>query len=134
MLDVVEKAGLSDTVKVDSAGTGGWHEGELPDSRMRAAAKSRGYALTSRARQVQSSDLNQFDLIVPMDQSNLENLRRMSGGKGSQHVKLLGAFLDAADPPDVPDPYYGGQSGFDHVLDMLEEACPKILAMLMEKK
>ena len=62
MLDVVAKAGLSDTVKVDSAGTGGWHVGELPDSRMRAAAKSRGYALTSRARQVQSSDLNQFDL------------------------------------------------------------------------
>jgi protein-tyrosine phosphatase len=134
MLDVVSMAGLSDVVAVDSAGTGGWHVGELPDSRMRAAAKSRGYELASRARQVQSSDLNKFDLIVPMDQSNLENLHRLSGGKGSQHVKLLGEFLDSTHPPDVPDPYYGGQSGFDAVLDMLEEACPKILAMLTEKK
>jgi protein-tyrosine phosphatase len=131
MLDVVARAGLSDVVTVDSAGTGGWHVGELADARMRAAAKRRGYDLQSRARQVQVADMTTFDLVIPMDQSNLENLRRLAGSK-ADNIHLLGAYLDAANPPDVPDPYYGGEAGFDEVLDMLETACPKILQQLTE--
>lgn len=130
MLDVVQKAGLSGKVSVDSAGTGGWHVGNMADARMRAAAAARGYDLQSRARQVTSGDLTRFDLVVPMDQSNLENLKRMAGAGGA-NIRLLGEFLDAANPSDVPDPYYGGDAGFAQVLDMLEAACPKILKSLM---
>lgn len=132
MLDVVARAGLSDVVQVDSAGTGGWHVGERADARMRAAASKRGYDLQSRARQVEVSDFETFDLVIAMDQSNLENLKRLSGGK-ADNIHMLGEYLDADNPPDVPDPYYGGATGFDHVLDMIEEACPKILKELMEK-
>lgn len=131
MLDVVAKSGLSDVVKVDSAGTGGWHVGEMADSRMRAAAGARGYDLQSRARQVSAADIDQFDLVIAMDQSNLENLKRLANSK-ADNIHMLGEYLDADNPPDVPDPYYGGESGFDHVVDMIEEACPKILKALME--
>lgn len=131
MQAVVQRAGLSDSVQVDSAGTGGWHVGERADSRMRSAATRRGYDLQSRARQVVSADLNRFDLVIPMDASNLENLQRMAGGK-AENIHLLGEYLDPDNPPDVPDPYYDGASGFDQVLDMLETACPRILEKLQE--
>tara|TARA_Y100001954_G_scaffold209759_1_gene235111 strand:+ start:1164 stop:1562 length:399 start_codon:yes stop_codon:yes gene_type:complete len=131
MLDVVDNAGLSDAVQVDSAGTGGWHVGNMADSRMRAAANRRGYDLQSRARQVTADDIEQFDLVIAMDQSNLENLKRLAVGR-ADNIHMLGEYLDADNPPDVPDPYYGGESGFDQVLDMIERACPEILKTLME--
>ena len=131
MLDVVDNAGLSDAVQVDSAGTGGWHVGNMADSRMRAAANRRGYDLQSRARQVTADDIEQFDLVIAMDQSNLENLKRLAVGR-ADNIHMLGEYLDADNPPDVPDPYYGGEAGFDQVLDMIERACPEILKTLME--
>ena len=131
MLDVVDNAGLSDAVQVDSAGTGGWHVGNMADSRMRAAANRRGYDLQSRARQVTADDIEQFDLVIAMDQSNLENLKRLAVGR-ADNIHMLGEYLDADNPPDVPGPYYGGESGFDQVLDMIERACPEILKTLME--
>ena len=131
MLDVVDNAGLSDAVQVDSAGTGGWHVGNMADSRMRAAANRRGYDLQSRARQVTADDIEQFDLVIAMDQSNLENLKRLAVGR-ADNIHMLGEYLDADNPPDVPDPYYGGESGVDQVLDMIERACPEILKTLME--
>lgn len=134
MQSVIQKAGLSDKIKVDSAGTGAWHVGNLPDSRMRAAAKARGMTLDSRARQAKAADFQNFDLIIAMDQSNYENLKLLRNGQGeSCRLCLLGEFLDPQNPPDVPDPYYGGASGFDQVLDMIEQACPKILETLLEQ-
>ncbi len=134
MLSVIEQAGVSDKIQVDSAGTGAWHVGNLPDSRMRGAAEARGIILDSRARQAKASDFQNFDLIVAMDQSNYDNLKKLQGPKKSNaHLCLLGEFLDPQNPPDVPDPYYGDGSGFDQVLDMIEQACPKILQTLLEK-
>lgn len=123
--------GLEDRVEVDSAGTIGYHVGEPADARMRRAAASRGYDLTSAARQVTSEDFERFDLVVAMDRSNLAELREMAPPGADGKVRLLSEFLPQGSPRDVPDPYWGGGSGFDLVLDLLEEACPRILEELL---
>lgn len=117
-------------IGVDSAGTIDYHAGELPDARMRTAAARRGLNLTSRARQVRRDDFHLFDLIVPMDRSNLRYLETTAETipDARAQVRLLSRFLnDNRWPVDVPDPYYGGADGFEFVLDMLEAACPHIL-------
>ena len=118
--------GLGHRIEVDSAGTGGWHAGDLPDPRMRAAAARRGLALTSRARQVRRDDFARFDLIVAMDRDNLANLEALGRARPGQ-LFLLSELLGPDWPIDVPDPYYGGPAGFDKVLDMLEAAMPALL-------
>ena len=126
----VEKAGEHHRIAIDSAGTIGFHAGSLPDPRMREAASRRGYKLDSRARQVNSDDINEFDLIVPMDHENYDDLTGISRG-ANEHIRLLGGFLAAAHEQaqvrPVPDPYYGGAKGFEEVLDMIESACPAML-------
>ncbi|MEO0881990.1 MAG: low molecular weight protein-tyrosine-phosphatase [Pseudomonadota bacterium] len=109
-------------VAVDSAGTGGWHVGDPPDDRMRAAALDRGYDLSAqRARQVSPDDFETFDYILAMDASNLATLKDIAPpGHGAVLRKLLGK-------DDVPDPYYGGEDGFEHVLDLLEGAVDELL-------
>lgn len=123
---VLRQRGLDGEIEVDSAGTGSWHVGERADPRMREAASRRGYDLTSRGRQVTPDDLDAFDLIVAMDRDNLDGVRRL--GSGSADVKLLSDYLDDSYPDEVPDPYYGGDRGFETVLDMLEAAMEEILA------
>lgn len=125
----VERKGYSDQFDIDSAGTIAYHEGESADSRMREAATKRGYQLLSRARRVTENDLEEFDLVVPMDTDNLSELESMLG-EAKQHIRLLGSFLDGYEQHNalsVPDPYYGGAAGFEQVLDMIESACPNML-------
>jgi len=126
----VREAGQESNIRIDSAGTIGYHTGDPADARMQAAAKKRGYSLDSLARQVSSADIEDFDLIVAMDVENLEYLDYLAGGRMS-HIRMLGSFLDVSeDPvmgPSVPDPYYGGDAGFEEVLDMIEAACPVML-------
>lgn len=118
-------------VEVDSAGTHGYHIGELADPRMRAAAEARGYELHSRGRKVTPADLDpgRFDLILAMDAENHAILRELAGGV-QPHIRMFSDYLDEAWPRDVPDPYYGEDDGFAVVLDMLEEGCPIILQTL----
>ncbi|MEO1618173.1 MAG: low molecular weight protein-tyrosine-phosphatase [Planctomycetota bacterium] len=118
-------------VDVDSAGTHGYHEGELADARMRTAAEARGYELLSKARQVTEEDLadGKYDLVLAMDQANYAALTALAD-RPTQHIRLFSDYLDDNWPVDVPDPYYGGEEGFDEVLDMLEEGCPIILQTL----
>ncbi|MEM7007243.1 MAG: low molecular weight protein-tyrosine-phosphatase [Pseudomonadota bacterium] len=113
--------GLS--VIADSAGTGGWHVGDPPDDRMRAAALNRGYDLSAqRARQVSKDDFETFDYVLAMDASNLSDLQAIAPpGHNAIVRKLLGT-------DDVPDPYYGGDDGFDHVLDLVEVAVDALIA------
>ena len=125
----VAERGVADRVTVDSAGTGAYHVGEPADPRMRRAAERRGYDLDGVARQVEPGDLERFDLVVAMDRENLRDLRRLAGGGGCGHVRLLSDYLPAGAPVDVPDPYYEG--GFDRVIDLIEEACPGILDRLL---
>jgi protein-tyrosine phosphatase len=118
-------------LEVDSAGTHGYHVGELADPRMRKASLARGYQLTSRARLVTQADLvpGCFDLVLAMDYQNYSALMRLASQE-RQHIRLFSDYLDERWPRDVPDPYYGEADGFDYVLDMLEEGCPVILSTL----
>ena len=118
MRSLVEERGLSETIEIDSAGTGDWHIGKRADPRAIEAAARRGIELTSRARQVSAADFDDFDLIVAMDQSNHGDLVALAGGDDSK-VRLLREYGGDADP-DVPDPYYGGDDGFEEVLDIIE--------------
>jgi protein-tyrosine phosphatase len=130
----VDRLGHGDSIRIDSAGMIGYHAGEPADGRMRVASQTRGYRLDSIARQVRRDDVDSFDLIVPMDHENLRDLERLAGGR-REHIRLLGTFLGGdtgsdgnGSAPAVPDPYYGGDAGFEAVLDMIEKACPAMLA------
>ncbi|MCK6412047.1 MAG: low molecular weight phosphotyrosine protein phosphatase [Azonexus sp.] len=115
--------GLGDKVEVDSAGTHGYHVGEAPDSRTQRAARARGYNLSQlRARKVAPQDLDYFDLILAMDKSNLDNLRRMATPEQRERIALFMDYARNFDDEEVPDPYYGLGHGFDLVLDMVEDA------------
>jgi protein-tyrosine phosphatase len=134
MIDLVRKAGLEDQITVDSAGTGPWHVGELPDSRARAAAAKRGLDLCSRGRQLSKQDFDRFDLIVVMDDVNLRHVTLMAGKRTTPEIRLLRSF-DETSPLDanVPDPYAGDADGFEHVLDLCERACAGLLAYVKSK-
>jgi protein-tyrosine phosphatase len=131
MRGLLRDAGLEDAVQVDSAGTGGWHAGEPPDGRATEAARRRGIGLDGAARQVAPEDFEAFDLIVAMDRANLRDLLAMAPDEdAAEKVRLLREYdRDSADAPhlDVPDPYYGGERGFEQVLDLVGAACRGLL-------
>ena len=125
---------LGDIVEVDSAGTHGYHVGEAPDPRTQRAALARGYNLSQlRARKVARQDIDYFDLILAMDKSNLDNLRRMAPPGAHERIKLFMDFADNFDDDEVPDPYYGLGHGFDLVLDMIEDAAQGLVDQLKSK-
>jgi protein-tyrosine phosphatase len=113
-------------IEVDSAGTASYHIGKLPDSRMIDAGARRGYSLTSRAKALTKEYIWERELVLAMDRDNFEEITRIAGQE-VPHLRLLSDFLDSSWPQDVPDPYYGGEAGFEYVLDMLEAAIPRII-------
>ena len=128
---LLESRGLEDQIRVDSAGTIGYHDGAPADSRMQAAAERRGYELLSRSRKILADDLENFDLVIAMDRENLADIQRLSESP-SATIKLLSDFLGDDWPSDVPDPYYGGDEGFEYVMDMIEAACPSIIESVLK--
>lgn len=129
MRALVDAAGLAERFELDSAGTGDWHAGELPDPRTRAAAARRGLALTHTARQFTRRDLERFDLVLAMDRANLRHLRTLAGERNPPELRLLRSFDPTApEGAEVPDPYAGGETGFEEVLDQCERACAGLLA------
>ena len=129
-LHLLQQRGLSEQFVVDSAGTGGWHVGDPADRRMQAAATRRGIRLPSRARQISLDDLNSFDLVLTMDDANLEAVRglaREAGSRATATIKPMLSYAKRFSETEVPDPYYGGEAGFEHVLDLLEEACGHLI-------
>ena len=130
----IQNNNLGDVVEVDSAGTHGYHVGEAPDSRTQRAAAARGYNLSQlRARKVARQDVDYFDLILAMDKSNLDNLRRMAPPEAHQRIKLFMDFSRNFGDDEVPDPYYGLGHGFDLVLDMVEDAAQGLIDDLKKK-
>jgi protein-tyrosine phosphatase len=125
MRRLLEDAGLGERVEVESAGTGGWHVGEPPDERATLAARRRGVTLEGAAQQVTPDDFRRFDLLIALDRSNLRELLALAPDEeAAEKVRLLREFDPGADGDlDVPDPYYGGDRGFETVLDMVEAAC-----------
>lgn len=128
MNHLVEKAGLSDQIICDSAGTGGYHIGAPPDRRMTAAASRKGINLKGQARQFQRSDFEEFDLILAMDRENYRDILSLDpNGKYRDKVKLMCDFASHHPEREVPDPYYGGPEGFNQVIDLLLDACEGLL-------
>lgn len=127
---LIDDAGLSESIHIDSAGTHAYHKGEPPDRRAQAAAERRGYTLSAlRARPVDESDFHSFSYIVAMDTDNLQILRDRAPPESSSEIVLMLEYTDG-DEREVPDPYYGGTAGFERVLDLIEEAASGLLAKI----
>lgn len=124
----VREAGLDDVVLSDSAGTHDYHIGEAPDRRAREAARRRGYDLSAlRARRVSVEDYARFDLVLAMDEHNLQLLKQQCPREHAHKLQLFLAFGQNENVREVPDPYYGGAQGFEHVLDLIEDAAQGLL-------
>ena len=133
-LHLLAREGLEDRFVVDSAGTGGWHVGRPADRRMRAAAERRGITLPSRARQLERHDLVAFDRILTMDDDNLASVRALARELEVPAqlavIEPMTSHCQRLRAREVPDPYYGGDQGFEDVLDLLEDACGGLLETL----
>lgn len=132
MQRLVEEKGQESLFHIDSAGIGAWHVGQRPDPRMRSHGADHGYDFSSRARQICREDFDRFDLIVYMDEENKADLLRLSPtpeAKG-KIVPMASFFTRHPGAKDVPDPYYGGPRGFDHVIELLEDGCLGLLDSL----
>ena len=130
----IMRSKLTKDFVVDSAGTGSWHAGELPDKRSISTAKNRGLDITNqRARQFKKSDFDIFDHIFVMDNSNYKDVLALAPNEEAKSkVKLILNELFPGKNVDVPDPYYGGQDGFENVFDMLDQACEEIARKLKQ--
>jgi protein-tyrosine phosphatase len=131
---MVRQRGYEGVIAVDSAGTGDWHIGHGPDSRSEQVAKQRGFSLEHlRARQVGSEDFLRFDYVLAMDEQNLRDLQRMCPAAYQGHLSLFLDFHPEAHYREVPDPYYGGEQGFEHVFDLVETASEHLLLDITQR-
>jgi protein-tyrosine phosphatase len=137
MRHLLREEGLEDEITIDSAGTGAWHVGNPPDRRATAAAAARGIVLEGAARQVRPSDFDDYDLLLVADRENLADLRAIAPGEAARaKVRLLREYDPASEGApdlDVPDPYYGGDDGFETVLGMVERTADALVAALRAK-
>jgi len=128
MNHLIKEANLSDKIVCDSAGTSGYHIGASPDRRMNSAANKKGLTLQGKSRKLNPSDLQQFDLILAMDQENYQDILYLDReGKYEAKIRLMCDFATQKSDCEVPDPYYGGQDGFDYVIELLFDACSGLL-------
>lgn len=143
MADHIARAGLSDKIEVDSAGTGDWHIGSAPDPRATAEAESRGISMRSRGRQIRADDFKDFDIILAMDAYNLRDLRELApDDEARSRIHMFRSFDPTANTKDadiddaeeisngeldVPDPYFGGPEGFSHAFDLVDAASEGLL-------
>ena len=126
---LVHSQGLTERILIDSAGTHAYHIGKAPDLRSQVAAKGRGLDLSKqRARKVTIADIENFDYVLAMDRTNLDDLQDMVTAAQRERVRLFMEFAERWNVDEVPDPYYGGNSGFERVLDMVEDAAAGLLA------
>ena len=130
---IVEREGMQHRFEIDSAGTGSYHVGDLPDRRMRVHARNRGYELTHICRRVDVEDFERFDLIIGMDEGNLRNLRLLAPSvEAARKIRPMAEFFSPGAVYDhVPDPYYEGSEGFERVLDLLEDGCRNLYDSLI---
>jgi protein-tyrosine phosphatase len=132
---IAEDAGLSHLFDVDSAGMGDWHKGQAPDARAQAAAKTRGVDISNQsARKVEMEDFETFDLLLAMDGANHEELMEIAPRSARHKIRYFLDYAPHVGTQHVPDPYYGGDEGFDHALDLIEAAAHGLLAKLSGHK
>lgn len=128
---IASREGLLGDLRIDSAGTGGWHEGEAPDPRSAAALRASGYPSEGRARALRAEDIRSVDLFVCMDRSHVRDL--IARGAASEKVVLIRDFDGRRDHDEVPDPYYGGDDGFAEMIAMLEASMDGLVARVREE-
>lgn len=129
--EVVKRAGLEERVLIDSCGTGNWHVGSPPDARAVEAAARRGFDLTElRARQICAGDLDVYDYVLVMDRQNLADVRDIWRQNGGTEPELFLGYGRTGLTDEVPDPYYGGERGFEDVLNLIEDASEGLLEMI----
>lgn len=135
MQRLIDECGLTQEFELDSAGLYGGHAGEMPDNRMRIHARRRGLELTHRSRKVSESDFDDFDIIVAMDDSNFDGLRRLAPTPDDEKkiVRMADYFSLHPWMDCVPDPYYEGAEGFEKALDLIEDGCRTLLERIREK-
>jgi protein-tyrosine phosphatase len=132
--NIIKNRGLESVFEIDSAGTHAYHLGEAPDPIAQRAAKRRGVDLSRlRARRVESEDFEAFDLVLAMDRENLASLRSVCPPHHHGKLDLLMRYSRRFDSDEVPDPYYGGETGFDLVLDMVEDAAAGLFEALSQR-
>ena len=128
---VAEDEGAMHDFEIDSAGMGNWHEGQAPDPRAQAAALTRGVDISAQcARQVRTEDFARFDILLAMDRSNHADLMSLAPQDARHKVRFFLDFAPHVGTKDVPDPFYGGNEGFDHALDLIEAASRGLLEVL----
>ena len=129
--DLVNKAGVADAFEIESAGTVGFHVGEPPDRRMQQSMRARDIPIIGRSRKLKASDLADYDLILAMDHDNLADARALdTDGAYHDKIQLFCDYCTEHSEREVPDPYYGGDQGFEHVLDLIEDGCRNLLRKL----
>lgn len=132
--DLVRNEGLEDRIEIDSAGTHGYHIGAPPDGRAQATAKSRGFDLSDlRARKAITQDFEEFHYILAMDEDNYQGLKAIAPADASGRLQLFLDYAPDAGLREVPDPYYGGQQGFEQVFDLVTEASEGLLAHIRKE-
>jgi protein-tyrosine phosphatase len=125
---LVDQAGLSEQFEIESAGTIGFHLGAPPDERMQAAMRARNIPIIGISKQLDSFDLEYYDLILAMDRDNLEGARMLDhSGIYREKIKLFCGYCSKHRATEVPDPYSGGNQGFEHVMDLVEDGCQNLL-------
>ncbi len=133
MRELVAQAGLDQSVTVDSAGTGDWHVGDPPDRRTVEAARRRGFRVDGSAAQFSTEHFARFDYVIAMDRSNRDALQELAPDAAARDkISLLLSWSDSGEA-DVPDPYFGGPSGFERVIDLCEQACASLLSSLVRQ-
>jgi len=131
---IVENASLSNWITTDSAGTHAYHIGEQPDRRAQETARGRGIELSDlRARKAVIEDFDLFDYVIAMDNDNYHILRQLAGNENHQNLKLFLEFSEKYNETEVPDPYYGGEQGFEHVFDLVESASYGLLEDIKQR-
>lgn len=131
---VVKETGLSDQIHCDSAGTIGFHTGKTPDSRMSKTIRRRGYEVTGYARQFGKRDFETFDLILTMDDENFANVLKLADSEEDRDkIRKFTDFCHNHDHTEVPDPYYGGEEGFQLVADLIEDGANGLLVFVKKE-
>ena len=131
---LIKQQGLENEIECDSAGTIDYHQGDSADLRMREHASLRGYDLNSISRPFENDDFELFDLIITMDEDNYQQIKWLDQNNNySDKIRRMTDFCKAARVQEVPDPYYGGDQGFENVLDLLEDSCKGLLEFVSSK-
>ena len=131
---LVEENGLEDAFEIDSAGLISVHQGEMPDARMCYHASRRGYELTHLSRPVTRADFDYYDMIIGMDEKNIAGLESIARTEEHRNkIHRMVSFSRYLNPDHIPDPYYGGDQGFENVIDLLEDACSGLFKSFSDK-